>query len=60
MQAKGLVHNRGGHISGKREVEAADELRLAVHDALCRDENRAKEFEEVSYSIENLEGGKTA
>lgn len=59
-QAKGLVHNRGGHISGKREEEAADELRLAVHDALCRDQARAQTFEEVNYSVENLEGGKTS
>ena len=60
IQTKGLVHNRGGHISGKRETDAADELRMAVYDALCRDEARAKAFEEVNYSVENLEGGKTA
>ena len=60
LQCKGLIHNRGGHLTGQKETEAADEMRLAVFDALCRDEQRAKEFEEVNYSVENLEGGKTA
>lgn len=46
------------HISGEREDAAADELRLAVHDALCRSDERAKSFEEVDYSIENFDGGK--
>lgn len=53
-----MTHNQGSYISGDREQEAADELRMAVHDALCRDATRAKTFEEVDYSVENFDGGK--
>lgn len=60
MQAKGLVHNQGGHVVGIKETEAADELRLAVHDALCRNEKRSRQFDEVNYSINNLEGGRVS
>lgn len=60
VQAKGLAHNQGGHVAGVRETEAADELRLAVHDALCRSEQRRKQFEEVEYSIDHLEGGRNS
>lgn len=56
--AKGLTHKQGVHISGDREDYAADELRMAVHDALCRSDERAKSFDEVDYSIENFDGGK--
>ena len=58
LQAKGLTHKQGVHISGEREDAAADELRLAVYDALCRSDDRAKSFDEVDYSIENFDGGK--
>lgn len=58
LQAKGMTHNQGSYISGHKEAEAADELRLAVHDALCRDKSRAKSFEEVDYSVEKFDGGK--
>ena len=59
LQAKGLAHNQGGHVAGVREKEAADELRLAVYDALCRSQTRSKEFEEVNYSIDHIEGGRS-
>ena len=57
-QAKGLTHKQGVHISGERDLSSTDELRLAVYDALCRSEDRAKSFDEVDYSIENFDGGK--
>lgn len=59
VQAKGLTHKQGVHISGEREDKAADELRMAVHDALCRSDERAKSFSEVEYSIEAFDGGKS-
>lgn len=58
LQAKGMTHNQGSYISGDKEEEAADELRMAVHDALCRDQSRAKTFQEVDYSVEKFDGGK--
>lgn len=57
--AKGLTHKQGVHISGEKEEHAADELRMAVYDALCRSDERAKSFEEVEYSIEHFDGGKS-
>lgn len=59
-QVKGLIHNQGGHVAGVKETEAADELRFAVHDALCRSQQRSKAFEEVDFSINNLEGGRAS
>jgi hypothetical protein len=59
VQAKGLTHKQGVHISGEKEEHAADELRMAVYDALCRSDERAKSFEEVEYSIEHFDGGKS-
>lgn len=53
-----MTYNKGSYISGDTEEEAADELRKAVHDALCRDQNRAKTFSEVDYSVEKFDGGK--
>ena len=58
LQAKGMTYNKGSYISGDTEEEAADELRMAVHDALCRDQSRAKTFSEVDYSVEKFDGGK--
>ena len=58
LQAKGMTYNKGSYVSGDTEEEAADELRMAVHDALCRDQDRAKIFQEVDYSVEKFDGGK--
>lgn len=37
-------------------LDAADELRLAVRDALCRSEKRKKEFKDAVFSLEATEG----
>ena len=31
---------------------------MAVHDAICRSAGRRKDFPEVQYSIDKLEGGR--
>ena len=57
LQAKGLAHAKGQFVGGEAEEQDADELRLAVSDALCRSPQRRKSFSEVLPSIESLEGG---
>ena len=57
VQAKGLAHAKGQFVGGKTEEKDADELRLAVADALCRGPERLKTFKEVLPSIESIEGG---
>lgn len=44
-------------MSADTEEADADELRMAVSDALCRSQERLKQFGEVVPSIEAVEGG---
>lgn len=57
LQAKGLAHAKGQFVGGEAEEKDADELRMAVSDALCRSPQRLKSFSEVLPSIESIEGG---
>ena len=57
LQAKGLAHAKGQFVGGEAEERDADELRMAVSDALCRSPQRLKSFSEVLPSIESIEGG---
>jgi hypothetical protein len=59
VQAKGLAHAKGQFVGGQIEEQDADELRMAVSDALCRGPERLKAFKEVLPSIEAFEGGLT-
>ena len=43
-------------MGGENETAAADELRLAVYDALCRTPERRQLFNEVLYTVDT-EGG---
>lgn len=52
-----MAHTKGQFVGGKIEEKDADELRLAVADALCRGPERLKTFKEVLPSIETIEGG---
>jgi len=52
-----LAHAKGQFVGGKTEEKDADELRMAVSDALCRGPERLKTFKEVLPSIEAIEGG---
>jgi len=54
--AQGLSRNKGIFMSGDTETKEADDLRLAVRDALCRGEKRKKEFKEAIFSLEATEG----
>lgn len=54
--AQGLSRNKGVFISGETETKEADELRLAVRDALCRSEKRKKQFKDAIFSLEATEG----
>ncbi|KAL3132074.1 hypothetical protein ABBQ32_008684 [Trebouxia sp. C0010 RCD-2024] len=54
--AQGLSRNKGVFISEETETKEADELRLAVRDALCRTEKRKKEFKNAVISLEATEG----
>ena len=56
-QAKGLAAGQGTFLSADTEEADADELRMAVSDALCRSQERLKQFGEVVPSIEAVEGG---
>lgn len=57
MQVRGMAANQGLFLNAKEEVEDADELRLAVSDALCRSSQRRRLFQEAVDSIEHAEGG---
>ncbi|GAQ88970.1 hypothetical protein KFL_004740110 [Klebsormidium nitens] len=48
--ACGLAANKG-EVLGFREEEEADSLRLAVHDALCTNERRRRQYEEALIAI---------
>jgi hypothetical protein len=52
-----MAANQGLYLNEKDEVTDADELRLAVSDALCRRPERRRQFQEVVDSIEHTEGG---
>eukprot|EP00884_Botryococcus_braunii_P009918 jgi/Botrbrau1/18928/Bobra.177_2s0080.1 len=54
---RGMAANQGLYLNAKEEVEDADELRLAVSDALCRTPKRRGLFQEAVDSIEHAEGG---
>eukprot|EP00899_Mesostigma_viride_P006509 jgi/Mesvir1/1585/Mv14554-RA.1 len=47
----GLAHNKGETMTSVREEEEADQLRMAVAQALCRNDVRRKEFEEALVAI---------
>ena len=52
-----MAHTKGQFVGGKTEEKDADELRLAVADALCRGPERLNTFKEVMHTIDAIEGG---
>eukprot|EP00850_Spirogloea_muscicola_P012186 SM000078S22045 [mRNA] locus=s78:62111:63511:- [translate_table: standard] len=51
VQVLGMASNRGIQLGSKEEEEEADQLRLAVADALCRSSTRRTQYEEALISI---------
>ncbi|XP_057814847.2 OVARIAN TUMOR DOMAIN-containing deubiquitinating enzyme 3 isoform X2 [Cryptomeria japonica] len=48
---KGMAANKGNSLSPREEVEDADELRMAVKDALCRSDKERRAYEEALIAI---------
>ncbi|PSC69777.1 OTU domain-containing protein [Micractinium conductrix] len=50
--AQGLARNQGRFLGGGAEEQEADQLRLAVAEALCRTAARRNEFAQAVYAVE--------
>jgi len=50
--AQGLARNKGAVLRPDTEQDEADQLRLAVAEALCRTDKRRKEFKEAVRALE--------
>ncbi|EFJ28582.1 hypothetical protein SELMODRAFT_93299, partial [Selaginella moellendorffii] len=49
--AQGLAANKGVRMSGKEEKEEADQLKMAVREALCTSEQERRQHEDALISV---------